>query len=189
MTLVFTQTPQQGLIDYSLPFYVPLKNFSLIWRRHHYRWRAAKFRPMLGAQGLWAGKDLYRATPTVTRGLGFSGLVRRMAPFSRLLRHTRGCGGPILTRILSGASKRICIKTSPQLYKMYIVDNRYNVLGLKKCKLLQKANLNQFICKGPLYQVVFYDTQGNAEDLFLSGFHGSPFNEICRMAVLWCKCT
>ena len=23
--------------------FVPLKNFSLIWRRHHYQWRAAKF--------------------------------------------------------------------------------------------------------------------------------------------------
>jgi hypothetical protein len=89
------------LIDYLL-FYVPLKNISLIWRRHHYRWRAAKFRPMLGAQGLWAGRDLYRATPAVTRGLGFSGLIRRNAPFSRLLRHTRGCGGSILPRILTG---------------------------------------------------------------------------------------
>jgi hypothetical protein len=36
------------LIDYLL-FYVPLKNISLIWRRHHCRWRAAKFWPMLGA--------------------------------------------------------------------------------------------------------------------------------------------
>jgi hypothetical protein len=89
------------LIDY-LMFYVPLKNFSLIWRRHHCRWRVAKFRPMLGAQGLWAGRDLYRATPTVTRDLGFSGLIRRTAPFSRLLLHTRGCGGSILTRILTG---------------------------------------------------------------------------------------
>jgi hypothetical protein len=87
------------LIDY-LRFYVPLKNFSLIWRRHHCRWRAAKFRLMLGAQGLWAGRDLYRATLAVTRGLGFSGLIRRTAPFSRLLRHTRGCGGSILTQIL-----------------------------------------------------------------------------------------
>jgi hypothetical protein len=77
------------LIDYLL-FYVPLKNLSLIWRRHHYRRRAAKFRPMLSAQGLWAGRDLYRATPAVTRGLGFFGLIRRTAPFSRLLRHTRG---------------------------------------------------------------------------------------------------
>jgi hypothetical protein len=63
------------LTDYLL-FYVPLKNFSLIRRRHHYRWRAAKFRPMLSAQGLWAGKDLYRATPAVTQDLSFYGLIR-----------------------------------------------------------------------------------------------------------------
>jgi hypothetical protein len=75
------------------------KSISLIWRRHHYRWRAAKFRPMVGAQGLWAGRDLYRATLAVTRGLGFSGLIRRTAPFSRLLQHTRG--GSILTRLES----------------------------------------------------------------------------------------
>jgi hypothetical protein len=56
---------------------------------------------MLGAQGLWAGRDLYRAIPAVTRGLGFSGLIRRTALFSRLLRHTRRCGGSTLTRILT----------------------------------------------------------------------------------------
>jgi hypothetical protein len=89
------------MIDY-LRFYVPLKNFSLIWRRHHCRWRAVKFKPMLGARGLWAGRDLYRATPAVTRDLGISSLIWRTAPFSRLLRHTRGCGGTILTRILTG---------------------------------------------------------------------------------------
>jgi hypothetical protein len=74
--------------DYLL-FYVLLKNISLIWRRHHCRWRAAKFRPMsmLSAQGLWAGRDLYSATSAVTRDLGFSGLIRRTAPFRRLLRH------------------------------------------------------------------------------------------------------
>jgi hypothetical protein len=84
------------ILDYLL-FYVPLKN-----RRHHCRWRAAKFRPMLGAQGLWAGRGLYRATPAVTWDLGFSGFIRRTAPFSRLLRHEWGCGGPILTRVLTG---------------------------------------------------------------------------------------
>jgi hypothetical protein len=112
------------LIDWL--FHVQLKKFSLIWRRHRYRWRAAKFRPMLGAQGLWAGRHLYRATPSVTRGLGFfrshpkdllilspltthkgmwriySYLDPRRSPFSHLLRHTRRCGGPILTRILTG---------------------------------------------------------------------------------------
>jgi hypothetical protein len=89
------------LIDY-VQFYVPLKNFSLIWIRHHCRWRAANFRPMLGAQGLWAGRDFYRATTTVTRDLGFSGLIRRTTQFSRLLRHTRGFGGYSLAHILTG---------------------------------------------------------------------------------------
>jgi hypothetical protein len=48
-------------------FPVPLKNFSLIWRRQHYRWRAAKRRPILGAQGFWAGWDFYRDTCCDTR--------------------------------------------------------------------------------------------------------------------------
>jgi hypothetical protein len=66
-------------------------------RRHHCRWRGAKFRPMLKTQGLWAGRDLYRATrsPTVTQtqDFGFSGLIRRTVPFSRLLRHPYGPWG------------------------------------------------------------------------------------------------
>jgi hypothetical protein len=74
------------MIDY-LRFYVLHKNFSPIWRHHHYWWRAAKFRPMLSAQGLWAGRGLYCATPAVTRGLSFSSLIRRTTPFSRLLQH------------------------------------------------------------------------------------------------------
>jgi hypothetical protein len=61
------------LIDYL--FYVPHKNFLLIWRHRHCVWRAAKFRPMLDAQGLWAGRDLNRATPAVTRALAFLGLI------------------------------------------------------------------------------------------------------------------
>jgi hypothetical protein len=63
-------------------FYLPLKTFSLLWRRNHCRWRAATClgRSMLGAHGLWAGRDLYRATSVVTRDLGFFGLI----PFSRL---------------------------------------------------------------------------------------------------------
>ena len=43
-----------------------------------------------------------RATPAVAWGPVFSCLIRRTAPFSRLLRQTRGCGGSILTRILTG---------------------------------------------------------------------------------------
>jgi hypothetical protein len=45
------------------------KIFSLAWKRHHYQWRAAKFSLTLGAQGLWAGRDLYRATLAVTRDI------------------------------------------------------------------------------------------------------------------------
>jgi hypothetical protein len=84
------------LVDWFL-FYVPLKNFHLYGDV-----------PITGEGmvnlGLWAGRDLYRATPAVTRGLGFSCLIRRTATFSRLLRHTRGCDGSILTRILTSES-------------------------------------------------------------------------------------
>jgi hypothetical protein len=101
-----------------LLFYVPLKNISLTRRRHHYRWRAVKFRPMLGAQGLWARRDLYRATRTsvfsvISEGPPHSvascntqggvedlfspgsSLVPYQSPFMKHL----GCGRPILTRI------------------------------------------------------------------------------------------
>jgi hypothetical protein len=44
---------------------------------HHYRWLGCKFRPILGAQGPRAGRDLYRATPTATRDLGLYGLIRK----------------------------------------------------------------------------------------------------------------
>jgi hypothetical protein len=43
-----------------------------------------------------------RVTPSVTRDLGFSGIIRRSAPINRLLRFACGCEGPILTRILTG---------------------------------------------------------------------------------------
>jgi hypothetical protein len=104
------------LIDYLL-FYAPLKNFSLIWRRHHCRWRAAKLRLMLGAQGLWARRDFYCATPTVTRDLGFSGLIRRTTPFSRLLRHAWGYGAPILIRIIRAYNFHIVTAPSFAIYE------------------------------------------------------------------------
>jgi hypothetical protein len=55
--------------------------------------KTANFRPMLGAHGLWAGRDLYLATPALTWDLDFSGLIRMTALLGSLLRHTRGCGG------------------------------------------------------------------------------------------------
>jgi hypothetical protein len=37
----------------------------------------------------------------MTRGLGYFGLIQRIALFSRLLRHAWGYGGPILSRIVT----------------------------------------------------------------------------------------
>jgi hypothetical protein len=51
--------------------------FQLSGGCHHCRWRGCKFRPLLGAQGLWGGRDLYHATPTGTRDLGLYGLTRK----------------------------------------------------------------------------------------------------------------
>jgi hypothetical protein len=47
-------------------------------------------------------RDLYSATPAVTQGLGLSGLIRRTAPFNRLILYTWGYGGStcIPTQIL-----------------------------------------------------------------------------------------
>jgi hypothetical protein len=78
------------------------QNISFMSRHHHCRWRTTKFRPMFGAQSLWAERDLYRATPAMTPYPYFSCLIQRTATFSRLLRHTRGCGGSFLAQILSG---------------------------------------------------------------------------------------
>jgi hypothetical protein len=83
-------------------FYIPLKYISFIWRRRHYRWSAAKFRPMFGAQGLWAGREFYRAISAATQGLGFSGLMRRTARVSCLSTTHKGVCRIILTRMFAG---------------------------------------------------------------------------------------
>jgi hypothetical protein len=59
--------------------------------------RAANLYTYLAQVAFLALRIPLRATPTATRDLGFSGLIR-----SRLLRHTRGCGKYIPTRILTG---------------------------------------------------------------------------------------
>jgi hypothetical protein len=40
-------------------------------------------------------------------GFGFSGPIRRTAPFSRLVWHARGCWGPVVTRILTSWQKML----------------------------------------------------------------------------------
>jgi hypothetical protein len=68
---------------------------------------------MLGAQGLWAGRDLYGVTPAVTWGLGFSCLIQRIAP--------RGCGESIHTRILTGPLNLSCT------YKIYTNKSNHSM--------------------------------------------------------------
>ena len=44
-------------------FFIPLENFSFIWRRHHYWWRATNFDLfVLGTHSHWAVRVLERAT-------------------------------------------------------------------------------------------------------------------------------
>jgi hypothetical protein len=87
---------------------------------------------MLGAQGLWAGRDLYRATPAVTRDFVFSGLIRRNAPFSRLLRHTRGRGGPILIQMFTGDKEIKKVERWPSL------NTSHSHQILRKWKIISK---------------------------------------------------
>ena len=59
--------------------YVPLENIAFIWSRCFI---AGEKLQNLGRS---SGRDLYRATPALTRSLGFCGLTRRTKLFSRLL--------------------------------------------------------------------------------------------------------
>ena len=60
-----------------------------------YAWR-------LHACTLWAGRDLYRAIPALTRDLCLHGLIQRTALINRFLRHTRDTGDPLLTQDSGG---------------------------------------------------------------------------------------
>jgi hypothetical protein len=108
------------MIDY-LRFYIPVKNFSLIWRCHHYWWKAVKFRPMLHSGPNWTfsschtccdmGPRFFRShlkdcpiqPPFMThKGMWsiYSNSDPHFSTFSRLVRHTRGCGVSMLIRII-----------------------------------------------------------------------------------------
>jgi hypothetical protein len=86
------------LIDY-LVFYIIIKNISIIWTRD-----VTITGEVQQNLGLYSVLRTFEqgdcATPATTWGLGLSGLIRRTAPFNRLLRHIRECGGSILTWIL-----------------------------------------------------------------------------------------
>ena len=148
------------LIDY-LRFYVPLKNISLIWRRHHCRWRAAKFKPMLCAQGLWVSRGLYRATPTVTRGLVFSGddwlidwlIIYGFTSRSRIF-HLYGD-----VTIAGEGLQNLGLCSALRAFKqggIFIVPHL----------LWHGTSIFPVSSEGPPHLVAFYDTRGDVEDLF-----------------------
>lgn len=68
---------------WSFVAFVPLENIPLIWKRQHYRCRAAKCRPMLSTYDFSAGKDLDRATLAATRELNVCCPYLRTVTFNR----------------------------------------------------------------------------------------------------------
>jgi hypothetical protein len=69
------------------------------------------------------GGDLYRATPAVPLGLGFADLIRKTAPFSRLLRFAWDTDdlfkpdphGSPFSRLLQCTSRKRMLRTSSNL--------------------------------------------------------------------------
>jgi hypothetical protein len=79
------------------------------------------------------------------RDLGFSGPIRRTAPFSRLLRYTRGCGGSIPTWISTGkstkmtngqifATKHLFFRTTERYMKDIIYKGKQTIKPMNKTK-------------------------------------------------------
>jgi hypothetical protein len=90
---------------------------------------------------------LYCATPAVTRDLSFSGLIRKTAPFSRLLRHTGGCGGSILTWILTATKihSLLCLEFSTTVFSvlfffLFVTNFDFHILDI-----LQYADFHFFL--------------------------------------------
>ena len=63
--------------------------------------------------GMWAGRGLFCATPTVTSNLGFRSLTRKTTPMKFALNIIKGYLGLILTRVRKGGK---------WMYKLYIME-------------------------------------------------------------------
>jgi ABC-type uncharacterized transport system permease subunit len=70
--------------------------------------------PMLGAQGLLAGRNLYRATTAVIRDLGFSGFIRPLTAH-------KGKWRIMLTQILTGLHSVACYDTQGDVEDVMIL--------------------------------------------------------------------
>jgi hypothetical protein len=95
------------LINYLL-FYVPLKNFSLIWRRHHCQWRAANLGLCSVLRAFEQG-GIFIVPHLLWHGTSFFPVSSEGPPHLVASYDTRrGCEGSILTRILMGNSWHRC---------------------------------------------------------------------------------
>jgi hypothetical protein len=111
MTCISRHTLNDRLIDYLL-FYVPLKNFwiSLIWRCHHCRWRAKNLDLCSALRAFEQGGIfivphlLWHETSVFP--VSSEGPPPNQSPLTTCM----GCGGPILTRILTGAHVEWTVK-------------------------------------------------------------------------------
>jgi hypothetical protein len=115
-----------------------LKKISLMWRCQLYRWRDAKFGPMLCAKGLWAGRASYRSTTAVTQVLGvpinwlFSGFTSHPRIFhlyedvtiaSEGLQNSDLCSA--LRAFEQGTlSCHTCCDTGPRFFRSHTKDHR-----------------------------------------------------------------
>jgi hypothetical protein len=133
-----------------LRFYVSLKNFSLIWRRHRWRWRAAKARPVLSTQNLWAGRDLF-VPHLLLYGASIYRSYPNDHPFQLPLTICMGCRGPILTLILTGFLVRKEEKIPQSLLWNYC-------LHVKECLFLFKS-MFIYIFTDDSYRVYAYPTR------------------------------
>jgi hypothetical protein len=81
----------------------PAHDFSLTRKRHPCRWKAAKLGHARGSVRAFEQGQVFIVPHLLRhRASVFSGLIRRTAPFSRLLRYTKGSGRSILIRIFTG---------------------------------------------------------------------------------------
>ena len=88
---------------------------ELIWRNLHFM-TTKDWTFKAHARHLWAGRDVYRATPAVARGLGFYSLIRKTVPDTRLFTTSMEYRELILTRIPTGLimkSTNSWLKTIP----------------------------------------------------------------------------
>jgi hypothetical protein len=150
----------QGDLFVCLFVYSCLSNFAAIRRLSPLpRWQGCKFRPMFGTQGLWAGRDLYHATPTETRDLGLYGLIQKtgthVPQWDSNLRRKILAPDALTTaprrRLLSKGNfilakeqkiRRKFLKSSPEPRGQFLPGLVQIILGGRECKFVQITRIS-----------------------------------------------